>query len=285
MYPFSENCINDSLQENLKAKKESCQCNELGKVLHEPSHCACYKTSKTTENSNNYRYSNDRDASVDSSNPDRLKSMHNGGVSCKSEDCKKSLNMWPIITQEQRLYTSKKEHRQEEYGDIFGSTCSLLKQAVYIVEKPKQCVECGKHFSAASSLTVHKRIHTGKKNYKCNICDKSFTQCIHLKIHQRRHTGEKPYKCKDCDKSFTVKSTLTKHQRIHTGQKPYKCNICDKSFTQCSSLKTHQRLHTGEKPYKCKECGKTFPQLSAFKSHQKMHTDKRHSGEKLYKCH
>uniref|UniRef100_UPI00402BBCD1 zinc finger protein 54-like n=1 Tax=Arvicanthis niloticus TaxID=61156 RepID=UPI00402BBCD1 len=252
-------CILDFVHKHVKAESESCRCNVLGEMLHEPSNCACYKTSKTTENSNNYRCCNDKDAS-NASNPGRHINMNTREEPCKFEDCEKSLNLLSNLIQDQRLYTAKKKHKQE-YDDIFGSPYSLLKQTIYIVEKPRQCGECGKCFRGASSLTVHKKIHTGKKNYKCNLCDKSFNQHIHLKIHQRLHTGEKPYRCMECGKSFTVKSTLTKHQRIHTGQKPYKCNTCEKSFTQCSSLKTHQRLHTGEKPYKCKECGKLFPQL------------------------
>ncbi|KAK7796745.1 hypothetical protein U0070_020339, partial [Myodes glareolus] len=218
-------CICDPAHQHVNKEKESSQCNDLGKVLHDLSTCTLYRTSETTENSNNYRCSNHRDASVDSSNPDRHDSMHTGEEPCKPKDCEKSLNLCSNINKDQRLYIAKNENRQEEYDDHLSSTYNGLQQKFSIGEKPHQCGKCGKSFSTALSLNVHQRIHT----------------------------GEKPYKCQECKKSFTVKSTLTKHQRIHTGKKPYKCNICDKSFTQCSSLKTHQRLHTGEKPYKCRE--------------------------------
>uniref|UniRef100_A0A8C2LCU6 Zinc finger protein n=1 Tax=Cricetulus griseus TaxID=10029 RepID=A0A8C2LCU6_CRIGR len=272
-------CICDPVHHHVKTEKESRQCNELGKVLHDPSTCALYRTSETTENSNNYTCSNHRDASVDSSNPHRHEGRHTGEEPCRAKDFEKSLNLCSNMTQDQRVYTAKKEHRQGECDDYFTSAYSVVQQTIYIGEKPHQCEECGKYFSNATSLSVHQRIHTGKKPYKCNVCDKSFTQCTNLKTHQRLHTGERPYECRECGKSFRHLSALKSHQKMHTGEKPYKCKECDKSFSQCSSLKTHQRLHTGEKPYKCKECGKSFRQSSALKSHQKLHT-----GEKPYKC-
>ncbi|XP_041509495.1 zinc finger protein 54-like [Microtus oregoni] len=300
-------CKCDPVHQHVNNEKESRQSNDLGNMLHDPSTCALYKTHGTRENSNSYRCSDHRDDSVDSSNPDRHESLHTGKEPFKSKDCKKSLNLGSIITQDHILYTAKKEHRQGEYDDSFSSAYSVLQQTIYIGGTPHQCLKRGKCVSTTSSLIIHPRIHTGKKPYKCDICDKSYKQSASLKTHQRLHTGEKPYRCKDCgksfrllvvlknhqnmhtgekpytckecDKSFPVKSTLTKHQRIHTGKKPYKCNVCDKSFSQCSHLKIHQRLHTGEKPYKCKNCEKEFHDLSALKSHQKMYT-----GEKPHKC-
>ncbi|KAK7809223.1 hypothetical protein U0070_025632, partial [Myodes glareolus] len=80
-------------------------------------------TSETTENSNNCRCNNHGDASVDSSNPDKHESMHTEEELCKSKVCEKSLNLCPNITQDQRVYTTKKEHRQGEYGDYYDSAC------------------------------------------------------------------------------------------------------------------------------------------------------------------
>uniref|UniRef100_A0AAY4A048 C2H2-type domain-containing protein n=1 Tax=Denticeps clupeoides TaxID=299321 RepID=A0AAY4A048_9TELE len=57
-------------------------------------------------------------------------------------------------------------------------------------KKPYQCVHCGKIFARASSLKLHKIIHTGEKPYQCVHCGKSFTQVGNLKNHQRIHTGE-----------------------------------------------------------------------------------------------
>ncbi|OBS69987.1 hypothetical protein A6R68_01472, partial [Neotoma lepida] len=55
----------------------------------------------------------------------RHQSMHTGEEPYKSEDCEKYLNLCSSITQDQRLYPAKKEHRQEENDDYFSSTYRL----------------------------------------------------------------------------------------------------------------------------------------------------------------
>ena len=83
-------CICDTVHQPVRTEKESCPCNELNEMLHEPSNCALYNRSDTTEASNNYRCCNEKDASVDSSNADRHKSMHIGEEdTCQSKDCEK----------------------------------------------------------------------------------------------------------------------------------------------------------------------------------------------------
>ncbi|XP_057610999.1 zinc finger protein 54-like isoform X6 [Chionomys nivalis] len=268
----------DPVHQHMKTEKESYQCNKLDDVLHDPITCAYYRTCDTV-NSNNYRCSNHGDASIDSSNPGRHDSMHTGEEPCKSKDYEKSLNLCPNITQDERVYTAKKEHRQGECGDTFGSRNSLFQQTVYIGEKPHQCGKCKKSFSTASSLTVHQRVHNGNKPYKCNFCGKSYNHCANLRIHQRLHTGEKPYKCKECGKSFRQFAALKSHLEIHTGEKPYKCKECSKSFAHLSSFRRHQKIHTGEKPYKCNECDRAFTHCGSLRWHQKIH-----SLETFYKC-
>ncbi|XP_035309697.1 zinc finger protein 54-like isoform X4 [Cricetulus griseus] len=247
----------EPVHQHVKTEKESCQCNELGKVLHDPSTCALYRTSETTENSNNYTCINPRDASVDSLNPDRHESRHTGEEPCRSKDCEKSVNLCSNITHDQRFYPAKIEQRQGEYDDYFSSAYRLLLQPVNIGDKRHQCGTCGKCFSAASKLIVHERVHTGIKPYKCNVCEKSFTQISSFKAHQRIHSGEKPYKCKECGKSFRYLSGINSHQKRHSGEKPYKCNDCDRHFPHYSSLSRHRKTHSLEKFHKCEECEPT----------------------------
>ncbi|OBS71833.1 hypothetical protein A6R68_13592, partial [Neotoma lepida] len=113
-------CKCDPVHPHVKTEKESCHCNELGKILHDPSTCALYRTSETPENSNIYSCSNHKDASIDSSFPNRHESMHTGEEPCKSEICEKSLNLCSNITQASHLLLLKeklKEQKQQEMAD------------------------------------------------------------------------------------------------------------------------------------------------------------------------
>ncbi|XP_029471567.1 myoneurin [Rhinatrema bivittatum] len=149
----------------------------------------------------------------------------------------------------------------------------------YSKKKPA-CNTCGKHFSEASSLRRHMRIHKGVKPYVCHLCGKAFTQCNQLKTHVRTHTGEKPYQCELCDKGFAQKCQLVFHSRMHHGEeKPYKCDVCNLQFATSSNLKIHARKHSGEKPYICDRCGQKFAQASTLTYHVR-----RHTGEKPYIC-
>eukprot|EP00073_Rattus_norvegicus_P033459 XP_008757048.1 PREDICTED: zinc finger protein 501-like isoform X1 [Rattus norvegicus] len=278
------------VHQHVNIQEKSYKCNKFGKMVHESSQCIPYDTRDTAENFSKCRYGKHKDASDESSTIYRHKSGDSREEPCKFKDCVYCLNLFPIISHNQRIHSYlsiqqrnhsvEKPHKCKACSKCFYQLYQVkYHYKTHIGERPYKCSECHKCFSQLTHLKSHQTIHTGEKHYKCNECGKNFSRLTYLRTHQRIHTGEKPYKCSECDKRFIQKAQLTIHQRIHTGEKPYKCIECEKSFTCCSGLRKHQRIHTGEKPYTCSECKKSFTSGSDLRRHQKIHT-----GEKPYKC-
>lgn len=83
--------------------------------------------------------------------------------------------------------------------------------------KPFQCDRCGKKFTRAYSLKMHRLKHEGKRCFRCQICSATFTSFGEYKHHMRvsRHIIRKPriYECKTCGAMFTNSGNLIVHLR------------------------------------------------------------------------
>eukprot|EP00057_Strongylocentrotus_purpuratus_P025392 XP_011679866.1 PREDICTED: zinc finger protein 260-like isoform X2 [Strongylocentrotus purpuratus] len=116
-------------------------------------------------------------------------------------------------------------------------------------EKPYQCSECNKTFSAECSLILHERTHPRgpQKMHGCPLCSKRFRNEYSVYVHMRKHTEEKRYQCSYCPKAYSQKGQLADHIRSHTGERPFKCSQCDMAFMRKCYLQKHVKLHSGKK--------------------------------------
>lgn len=110
---------------------------------------------------------------------------------------------------------------RREIAPIPGAICSVEEAAR--VGSSYLCSFCGKTFSSAAQLSVHRNIHFFERQFKCVVCRSFFASRADLEQHRRKeHRGEngavvsndpRPYKCDECGVAFRIPGHLAKHKR------------------------------------------------------------------------
>ncbi|XP_060846848.1 zinc finger protein 26-like [Rhopalosiphum padi] len=143
------------------------------------------------------------------------------------------------------------------------------------------CDLCLAEFDDEYQLYDHIRFrHELHDKAVCEVCGRTFKSSMGLNIHRRYHTGSRDFTCKSCDKSFLNKSTLREHEISHMDVKPFQCHICGQYLSRASRLRSHVKTHraaesTEQTCYGCSECGYVAPNPAAVADH----SSKEHCGD------
>ena len=90
---------------------------------------------------------------------------------------------------------------------------SMVRQIGDNLDSRHICLDCGKHYAKAQSLSAHRKFHLGKNLHTCKYCQKKFAVKELFEDHVRTHTGERPFSCPRCMKSFASKSYFSSHKK------------------------------------------------------------------------
>jgi len=118
--------------------------------------------------------------------------------------------------------------RRGEIAPIPGAVCSAEDAAR--VGSSYLCSVCGKTFSSAPQLAVHRNIHYfERRSVKCPVCRTSFTSRAAMEQHASREHHDaggsaesyvntsaadpRPFKCDECGVAFRIQGHLAKHKR------------------------------------------------------------------------
>merc|ERR550519_2517202 len=77
--------------------------------------------------------------------------------------------------------------------------------------KIRPCKDCPKSFSNASTIVVHREVHSGPRIMNCNFCTFTGNRTSMLKHTRAKHTDEKLFECDFCKKRFASCASKKSH--------------------------------------------------------------------------
>lgn len=142
----------------------------------------------------------------------------------------------------------------------------------FICKEKFDCDQCDKTFKQREYLLKHVRyIHkkSEENKWKCDICGKFFAQYGSLSVHKKIHIGKK-IDCNDCERKFIRKDCLRQHiKRTHSVERSFNCQLCDKAYKTKQDLASHMASHSDLRPFKCQKCNITSKYKDNMQKHVK----------------
>lgn len=138
--------------------------------------------------------------------------------------------------------------------------------------KVYQCSECDYTTNYASSMSIHRRSHSGEKPFKCEMCPEEFASSNARIQHSSKHNRKEKYTCPFCSLSSCTKTGIVKHFNFHEDTREYKCKDCDFATNKIEEYYKHGLTHYSrekDKKHTCGECEKKFSSLESLKKHKK----------------
>ncbi|MEE6506507.1 hypothetical protein FKM82_007702 [Ascaphus truei] len=188
--------------------------------------------------------------------------------------------------------------REEASGnnpcDLFGSVISSTREQespALTEQKPFTCPQllCAKTFTSKYKLCRHMATHSMQKPHQCVHCGKMFHRKDHLRNHLQTHNPNKEaLQCSECSKNYSTKHGHRRHLALHAAASgDLCCKVCLQVFGDSQAVLEHLKSHfrktpggSKEKKYSCEHCDRRFYTRKDVRRHLVVHT-----GRKDFQCH
>lgn len=151
------------------------------------------------------------------------------------------------------------------------------------------CPICSKSLADKSTLTLHLRLHTGKKLKHCSLCNRGFSKQSHLNRHMNSH-NKKVYTCDYCDETFDTYQARRIHASTKHGDKkksaassnsvvkrkqPSSTLVSDIATKSTKLVDGMYKMWQRSKTFKCtcNICESSFEKISDLRKHLMQHAD------------